>query len=115
MNEVTPHTHLIYGDLPQVAEAIDLGTCDIPGTRETFENAREWAQNDTNRAMFGKSIPPYRRALNAVQYYREQGFTDGEVYRAEIPKLGTLVFQRDEQDWGTDWAVLDKNGEVVAL
>lgn len=106
---------LQYGDLPDISEAVDLGVCDIPGTRETFENAREWAQNDTNRAMYGNVIPPYRRALNAVQYYREQDFTDEEVYRAEIPKLGTLVFQRDELGWGTNWAVLDKNGEVVAL
>ena len=109
------------GDMPNVSEAIDLGTVPEgvapkilgpnPANPTTGDFARFLDQHS------GTKIPPHRRVLMAIQHYRGQELIDMNdtetVYRAEIKGLGTLVFQADCKGWGVDWAVLDKSGGVV--
>ena len=109
------------GDMPNVSEAIDLGTVpegvapkvlgSNPANPKTEDFARFLDQYS------GTKLPPHRRVLMAIQHYREQGVIDmadkETVYQAEIIGLGTLIFQVDYKGWGVDWAVLDANGNVV--
>lgn len=110
---------LQYGDLPNIDDAIDLG--EVPrGVAESKIRSEDigW-NNEQLRPHYGATIPPHRRALLAVQHYRLQGVLDdveqGQPFRAEIPGLGTLVFQTDRMNWGTDWAVLNDKGEVLEV
>lgn len=107
---------LQYGALPQVADAIDLGTVPEHVAPVHLENRHVGWNNEQAMPHYGAKIPPHRRVLMAVAYYRGQGvLADAAVlepYRVEIPKLGTLVFQTDRMGGGIDWAVIGKDGEV---
>lgn len=109
---------LQYGELLDVTEAIDVGT--PPGYLTANRLSPTGTANDTItvervRALADEKVPARRIALNVIAYYRDRigGFDGGEVYRTNLPGLGTLVFGRDEQGWGVSWAVLNKNGEAV--
>lgn len=107
---------LIHGDMPVLADAIDLGVVPVGVAPELIDNADVGWNNTQIVPHVGERIPAPRRVLMAIQHYRGEGIlTDEKLvpYRAELSGLGTLVFQIDRMGWGTDWVVLDRNGEVV--
>ena len=108
------------GDMTNVSEAIDLGTVPegvapkVLGSNPANPKTEDFARFLDRYS--GTKIPPHRRALMAIAHYRDGGIDvlDPETsYRCEIPGLGSLVFGGDKLGFGTDWAVLGKNGEVV--
>ena len=109
------------GDMPNVSEAIDLGTVPEGAAPKVLgPNPANPATPDFARFLdqhSGAKIPAHRRVLMAIQHYKDTGVYDVSeklaAYRVNIPGLGTLYFQRDRMGWGDDFAVLDKNGEVV--
>ena len=109
------------GDMPDIENAIDLGTVPEGVAPATLENRPEYPQTEELSRLLnqykGTAIPPHRRVYDTIRYYRDTGVYDVSEklvpYRVNIPGLGTLYFQRDRLGWGDDFVVLGTNGEVM--